>query len=58
MPFAAIHDMRIVTVRKQIFLEIRHAGGRVSIVQAAMPSKDAFEQLLGLLSARVRSAGA
>ena len=58
VPYAAIHDLRIVTVRKQIFLEIRHVGGRVSIVRSAMPSKEAFDQLLQLLAARVRTASA
>ncbi len=58
VPYAAIRDMRLLAVHKQTFLEIRHAGGRVSIVQAAMPSGEAFDELRRLLAVRVRSAGA
>lgn len=51
-----IAKLEMQEVNKQRFLVIFHAGGKLNIAQATMPSKARFEELCHALAARVQAA--
>lgn len=51
--YADISDLSIQTVQKQKFLNIVHPGGKLSIPQNMLPSKQQFEELTHLIGGNV-----
>lgn len=51
--FSEITDVNIQSVQKQQFLNILHRGGKLTIPQSMLPNKQAFEELVSLVAARV-----
>jgi hypothetical protein len=53
---ADILDIAVQSVQKQRFLHVHYRGGRLTINQSFLPSRDAFEQLREAIVARARGA--
>ncbi len=53
IPLESIQSINVQTVHKQRFINIYHAGGKLSIVQSLMPSAMAFEELHRALLAKL-----
>jgi hypothetical protein len=51
--FSEITDLNIQSVQKQRFLNIFHRGGKLTISQSMLPDKQAFDELVSLVAARV-----
>lgn len=51
--YSDIKDLSVQSVHKQKFLNIFHQGGKLTIPQSMLPNKQAFEELIALLSAKV-----
>ncbi|OAD22673.1 membrane protein [Candidatus Thiomargarita nelsonii] len=53
--YSEITEMNIQSIQKERFLQIFYQGGRLSIPQSMLPSKQAFEELVNLVSTRANS---
>jgi len=53
--YSEITEMNIQSIQKQRFLHIFYQGGRLTIPQSMLPSKQAFEELVNLVSTRANS---
>ena len=51
--FSDIADVNIQSIQKQRFLNVLHSGGKLSIPQSMLANKQAFEELVSLVAARV-----
>lgn len=54
IPYDCIETLHVQEVHGQRFLHVHHLGGRLSLVQSLLPSKDAFDELCRMLAVRVR----
>ena len=51
--FNEIKDINIKSIQQQQFLYILYQGGKLTIPQSMLPNRQAFEELISLVSARV-----
>lgn len=57
IPYSLIETLRVQEIHGQRFLHISHAGGKLSLVQSLLPSRQVFDELCTALAVRVRRAG-
>ena len=54
IPLHEIVDIGVQTIQRQRFMNVYHRGGKLSLAQSMLPSKEAFEELHGALVASLR----
>ncbi|MHA3061167.1 hypothetical protein ACX1N5_01640 [Acinetobacter sp. ANC 4636] len=55
IPFSTIKSLQLQTIYTQRFLCIVHTNGKLTIVESALPSKQAFEEICRILMTKTRT---
>lgn len=55
IPFSTIKSLQLHKIYTQRFLSIVHTNGKLTIVQSALPSKQAFEEICRILMIKTRT---